>query len=554
MPNDQLDRTSAWTRHAFRDFVAQKGGTAKDDDRRQEELFSAIATWAQQIADAFAAARADPAQRRTFAELLSNVCGWIDNGRVWHRALKFRSYVDVSLKVKALRAFVDHLAPTPAEALVLTTWLLEASPDARPALLVHAELLLEQGALDAAIETAERALRVQAVCQSAQELVLRAVKAKRDSGSAPPHLAERLRVLDYDLTDKFCAQPFAYLATGWKGAAYPCACPAWVPYEIGNVLQAESADAVWNSEAAVEIRRSILDGDFSYCSRTLCSIINAQKLPTRAEVVDPVMRGYIDNHTTTLTEAPRLLQLNYDSTCNLACPSCRSTIIGASAEDQDAFSRASARVILPLLKRVKGGAYISGGGEAFSSKHYRSVLAAMNPEEYPTVKIFLITNALLITPAKWREFPRLEEMVSTVSVSIDAAYGKTYEKLRPPGRWSTLMSNLEFLADLRRAGKIPSLWINFVVQKENYREMREFVALGERLGVDKIWFQKMANYGTFDQATFAKLDVCSPAHPEHAELLAILHDPVMKGPRMNMNMLMSLAPDVYGEEPLDMLW
>ena len=36
---------------------------------------------------------------------------------------------------------------------------------------------------------------------------------------------------------------------------------------------------VWNSSGAQEIRRSILDGDYSYCSRTLCPMIANDNLP-----------------------------------------------------------------------------------------------------------------------------------------------------------------------------------------------------------------------------------------------------------------------------------
>ena len=62
--------------------------------------------------------------------------------------------------------------------------------------------------------------------------------------------------MNFDLSDKFCHMPFTQLATGYKGDAFVCCCPAWVPFPVGNVFTAPSAEAVWNSEAAVEIRRS----------------------------------------------------------------------------------------------------------------------------------------------------------------------------------------------------------------------------------------------------------------------------------------------------------
>ena len=139
-------------------------------------------------------------------------------------------------------------------------------------------------------------------------------------------------------------------------------------------------------------------------------------------------------------------------------------------------------------------------------------------------------------------------MIDILSVSIDAARAETYERLRRPGKWPILMKNLELMAEMRRSGSIRRLEINFVVQEENYREIPEFIALGTHLGVDGIWFQRLTNYGTYGQAAFAKADVTSPAHPKHAELLDILRSPVMQHRSINMEMLMSLLPEVVASD------
>jgi MoaA/NifB/PqqE/SkfB family radical SAM enzyme len=484
-----------------------------------------------------------------------DVCARLD-GTVWHKDARLKSYVDVSIQVKALRIFIDHLAAIspPADRVgppTLIALLLEHFPTSRTALLVHADILLEESDVDQAIDTIERALRIQAVCPTAQQLLYRAFQAKRDVGSTD----KRLAVLDYDLKDKFCKVPFQHLSTGWKGNAHACACPAWVPFPIGNILAAESADAIWNSDVALEIRRSVLDGDFSYCSRTLCSFITAQKLPRKDEITSPIFRSYIDHHTTKLPEGPSMVDLNYDTTCNLACPSCRTEILAATNDEQDAYAQASDRVILPLLKKVRGQVYLSGGGEAFASKHYRSLLSVLNRRDYPGLYLYLITNAQLLTPKRWNDFPDLPEMVGTLSVSIDAARRETYEKLRRPGKWSTLMSNLEFIAGLRRSGAIKCFWINFVVQQGNYREMLDFVELGARLGVDQIWFQRVTNYGAYDEATFREIDVTSPRHRDHPELLEILRNPLLHGPLIDRKMLNSLLPEVVAsDERLEFLY
>ena len=530
-----------WARRALAEFEIS-------DERRAEILSSLVADALRlaTLADELAADH-DGGDRRRFVESLLDACQRLDSSGVRHRSAGLRSYVDISVQAKAVRAFADYLSPRKAfagDVANVTTLLLEEQPDSRPSLLAHAELLIEQGRLDEAIVFIRRALRIQAVCPTAQQLLSRAYAAQREQGMC----AGDLDGTNYDLSDKFCPMPFTHLATGYKGDAFACCCPAWVPFAVGNVLDAPSADAVWNSEVAVEIRRSVHDGDFSYCSRTLCSYIAARKLPLKAEITDPLLRRYIDERSVVLEEVPQMVQLNHDPSCNLACPSCRTEIVTAKADEQDVYNESARRVILPLLRQVDGQSYISGGGEAFASKHYRSILAALNRKEYPDLYLYLITNGQLLTAERWSQFPDLPEMIDILSVSIDAARAETYERLRRPGKWPILMQNLELMAEMRRAGALRRFQINFVVQEENYREMHEFIELGLRLGVDSIWFQRVTNYGAYAEDAFAKADVTSPGHPKHAELLDMLRSPVMNHPAVDVEMLMPLLPEVVASD------
>jgi MoaA/NifB/PqqE/SkfB family radical SAM enzyme len=517
--------------------LAEAHGLFAADGNRQAML-GAIARYVARARRRFRQWRDGRDPGGLFARTLLDGAGHLDDGHIWHCDLPFRSYVDISLQVKLVRMAIDEIvARDPmllADALQLTDVLLEHDRDSRVTLLVRAGLLLDLGRTVDAIEAIEHALRIQAVCITAQQLLSRA------------------KPLDYDLSDKFCPMPFTHFSTGFRGSVFPCTCPAWVPFPIGNVLEAESADAIWNSDAAREIRRSILDGDFSYCSRTQCSFITARKLPKKSEVRTPKLRAIIENHTTRMADPPQMVEMNHDPTCNLACPSCRTELVVSDADDVGIYARAADRVLLPLLREVKGQTYITGGGEAFASKHFRSILRQLNRAEYPGLEVFLISNGQLMTPHRWSEFPNLPEMISIVSVSVDAARATTYEVVRRPGKFAPLMKNLEYLAGMRREGRIRRLGLNFVVQKANFREMLEFVALADSFGADHIWFQRVTNYGAYDEATFADVDVTAPAHPDHAELLEILRDPALDRPIIQKDMLLSLTPE--NDVALDFLY
>lgn len=448
------------------------------------------------------------------------------------RPTTLESYAEVPVRTAAIRAFVEystsrHRSGQKAETVFAA--LAAHAPQDRAVLLAHAELLLERGRSAEAEPLIRRALRINAVCQTAQRLLARAVGD------------------DYDLTDKFCPMPFTHLSTSYKADAFACTCSAWLPYPIGNVVEAPSAEDVWNSGAAQEIRRSIHDGDFSYCSRTLCSYIAARTLPTKAEVEDPDLRGYIEERTTVLDERPDMVQLNHDPSCNLACPSCRTSVMTAGPKEQRIYVDAAERVLLPLLRGMEGQTYISGGGEAFASAHYKKILRSLNRREFPGLSVYLISNGQLLDEKRWAEFPDLPEMIGVLSISVDAARAETYEQLRRPGKWPVLMQNLDLMSRMRAEGKIRFLQINFVVQAANFREIPDFIALGSRLGVDSIWLQRITNYGSYAEAMFEEVDITSPLHRDHEELLAILR-PFVDHPVVDIAMLLPLLPEVVSME------
>jgi hypothetical protein len=103
------------------------------------------------------------------------------------------------------------------------------------------------------------------------------------------------------------------------------------------------------------------------------------------------------------------------------------------------------------------------------------------------------------------------------------------------------MPNLEFVAGLRREGRIRSFQLDVVVQAANLEELPEIVDLGARLGADRVSFQRIRNWGTFTAAEFADHDVASPGHPRFGELCAVLRRLRLAGPLVDLGNLASLV-------------
>ena len=325
-----------------------------------------------------------------------------------------------------------------------------------------------------------------------------------------------------DLHGRFCANPFDKLETHERGEVYFC-CPAWLPTPIGN-LNRQSAQEIWNSAAAQDIRRSILDGSYRYCSRMHCPKLSAGTLPQSHELNDPRHRAMARARRTRLDQGPRRLVLNHDRSCNLACPTCRTHVIAAHKKQQAEMNRFAERVILPLLNDA-ASVHITARGDPFGSAHFRHVIKqiAARRTAWPRLRLDLQTNGLLLQQS-WAELG-LEGLVGTVYVSIDAARAPTYAIVRRGGDFKRLLQNLDFLAGLRRAGRVGRVRLDFVVQALNFREMPEAVELVHRFGFDGIKFQMIRSWNTFAPDEFRRHNVAAAEHPEAAAFRAILRDP-----------------------------
>ena len=538
-----------WIDIEFGDFYSTSG----ELDIR--DYLDALALKAHTLCRLFEEHLPTPAKHCELARQLLLIAIEFNVPGVWHKQFRLRPYIDASHRARLLggfskfffncsvypevepRRFYQLLVDQAAEMSVKDAYGQYAS--LRSALIVKAEWELSRDYIDLAIETATTARGLLGSCFTSENLLLRIWQAKRKKH---PETTLPTDIAIESLEGRFCSMPFEALVSGGGGQTHLCNCPSLVPFEVGNVLSGQSIDEIWNSDASAEIRRSILDGDFSYCSRTLCPSIISRTLPMKSEVTDPFMRSYIDNRVTKLQEGPRQVQLSYDPTCNIACPSCRVDLIVAKGREQDIYAAARDRTILPLLRKTSGTVLITGGGDPFASRHWRSVLSMLNRKDYPDLHLNILTNGLLLNETQWNQFPCLGEMINTLQVSVDAATPETYAKVRRPGNWDELKPNLIYLSGLRQRGAFKSFGINFVVQHDNFRELPDFVKLGLELRVDFILLQRMFNFGSFTQEEFVQKDICSSVHPDHGELLSILGHPIMQREIVRAFNLSSLFP------------
>ena len=332
---------------------------------------------------------------------------------------------------------------------------------------------------------------------------------------------------DVELKNVFCPKPFEYLDvhfTDGEIRLYSC-CPTWLP-EFVPAKSFKDIGDLWNAPSLQRVRASILDGSYKYCNKELCPEIQGNTLHDRRFAHDPQHRKFILEGKTELAKGPRIINFSEDRTCNLTCPSCRSSIIKMGDSDLNSIEYFHENLLPNLLKDAEF-IYICSAGDPFASPLYRKLLFNLNGADYPKLNINIITNGVLLEQQAWESMSKIHGNIHTIFISLDAATDSTYKLIRRGGDFEKVQKNIEFLVTQRKKGLFKSLQLDFVVQDTNFKEMPEFVELGKKLDVDKVYFQRISNWGTYSDAEFNSKNILDISHPDHQKFLQVCQNRMM---------------------------
>ena len=272
-----------------------------------------------------------------------------------------------------------------------------------------------------------------------------------------------------------CARPFDTVLVDRQGSCYACECQSWLPQSIGN-LQIKPLAEIIGSDMHQHLRDSVSDGTYRYCNDRHCGYIMSKRI-----------------HPAEGTQV-RHLRLAIDDSCNLRCPSCRTNMI--FHKEGSAY-----RLGMRLADRINDWlhdrehpiqVHMGSDGDPFASHVYRHFMAETPKRD--NIKYSILTNGLM-----FKEFhgtvPHIIGNLQELGVSIDGATRNTYEKLRLGGRWEKILEALECMAALKQSNGF-AFHLHMVVQKDNWREIPAMLELGDRYRADKVYFNRIKDWGT----------------------------------------------------------
>jgi len=333
-----------------------------------------------------------------------------------------------------------------------------------------------------------------------------------------------------------CVQPFKHLEF-FKDHATMC-CPSWLDTKLKYDKNEDGTINydVWKSNTANEIRKSVLDGTYSYCNKNLCphlrTLIDTQKpngyfFVHKKDLPHTMYDGFVIDENN-ISSGPGSLNFTYDDSCNLKCPSCRLQVFMAKPDEIIEIDNITDFIKNKYSKETRKLA-ITGSGDPWASKSFRKFLFEFDPKMWPNLDdIYLTTNANLFTKENWDKIKNAQPYIKSVEISIDAATKETYEnKVRLNGNWDILMKNLEFISEIKT---INTLRCSFVVQNNNYKEMTLFAKLiyqkmfnriHDQPHSDSTWvyFGKIAQWPHISDENFKKLSVWNTEHENYDDFV-----------------------------------
>lgn len=340
-----------------------------------------------------------------------------------------------------------------------------------------------------------------------------------------------------EIKGRFCDRLFTKFEVNATGDVWLC-CPSWLPYNIGNLFK-NSVEEIWNSDQAMELRNQVNTDDWKYCQHEYCPLIASDSLPTHEEVLSKPIGKYIKSKSTYVDELPSFINFCNDNSCNIQCPSCRVHLISnVSGEKYKKSKFLNDKLVEFFLTEPTSREFtisVTGSGDPFGSKIFRDMLIGINGNNFPNLKVNLTTNAVMFTPKIWNLIAGIHKNLADVEISFDAGTKHTYEtKTRVGGKWDLLLDNCKHLdAQITNFPNIRPNY-NFVVQKDNYEEMAQYVELilKNYPNAKTIKFQLLADWGTWDKKTFESKAVWKETHPEYNKFLSCLKDPILKHPKV----------------------
>lgn len=343
-----------------------------------------------------------------------------------------------------------------------------------------------------------------------------------------------------ELLTKMCMLPFTTPSQEPDGGIRLCSASSIFQYRsetnMGNA-RLSGLEAVWRGEKYRHVRRTLLQGGDAltpYCSKCeyrhdgpawllqLHLALHAYHNGIRAPEVVQLLKARQTRYAEYLKKAPTVglsshhwpedlsdallpvrrlqvapemivdgrdmpiyIDLNTLNRCNVSCVMCPPAIKYDRGEKRDKYYRLTVAEFERLIEGInlKSAHFVGAYAEPLLNKDIFDLVQRAHELGAFTA---ITSNAAPLVPPFARRL--IEAGLDMMSISLHGATKKTAEKIMKGSNFERIISNIKSLQDLKleyRTAK-PDLYFNFVSQRDNIRELPDFVDLAAELGVKHV--------------------------------------------------------------------
>lgn len=266
------------------------------------------------------------------------------------------------------------------------------------------------------------------------------------------------------LPKNFCPLPFTHLFLYPTGNVFPC-CES--NYKLGE-LTTSTVDEVWNGEKLQALREEFLTGNIKTCATQVkykqCHLANESHLR-------------YTNPSKIQEEPVRSFDFILNGKCNLECVMCPVWTLPNQVYDKSTFWSEGQETIFPKLKRI-----MVKSGEPFIQKDTYRLIELVSEVNKDCIWEFTTNGHYRLTPTILEHLDRIR--LDCLKVSIDSLQESVYPKIRKRGDLKKVLTTLKGFVEYRdkrsQLNRPFELGVNMAVQKQNWREPPELIALCEK--------------------------------------------------------------------------
>ncbi len=186
---------------------------------------------------------------------------------------------------------------------------------------------------------------------------------------------------------------------------------------------------------------------------------------------------------------PQSLHIEISNVCNLDCEYC---VLRNNIKDKAILTPDMFELLRPYFKHVSSFR-LSGIAEPLMNKHIISFIECLKKES-PSCDLSIFSNATLLNKEMSEQL--INCGLDVFEFSLDGTDSETVDSVRKGSHITNIVNNIKILRELKneKGSQKPVIYATTVLQRKNYSQLPQIIALADELGVVRLNVNQLEPY------------------------------------------------------------